>query len=108
MSAPSSAAGVIYEVDVDVDAAIADDYRAWLGPHTREILALPGFIDVGIHTQLEPPAAAGRVRLSVRYRVDSLASLEAYVREHAPRLRADAVARFGERFSATRRVLREE
>ncbi|KRD77009.1 DUF4286 family protein [Lysobacter sp. Root983] len=101
-------AGVVYEVNLDLDAAIADDYRAWLGPHTREILALPGFLDARIHTQLDPPAEPGRVRLSVRYRLDRQESLDAYVRDHAPRMRADAVARFGDRFSATRRVLSED
>ena len=39
-----AAGEVIYEVDLDVEAAIADDYRAWLQAHMREILALPGFL----------------------------------------------------------------
>lgn len=101
-------ANVIYEVDLDLDAAIAEDYRAWLGPHTREILALPGFLDARILTRLQPPAEPGRVRLCVQYRLDGLASLDAYLRDHAPRLRAEGQARFGDRFSASRRVLRED
>jgi hypothetical protein len=43
----------------------------------------------------------------VQYRLIDAAALEAYLRDHAPRLRADGVARFGERFRAQRRVLRE-
>lgn len=101
-------AGVLYEVNLDLDAAVADDYRAWLGPHTREILALPGFLGARIHTQVEPPAESGRVRLCVQYRLDGMASLDAYLRDHAPRLRTEGQARFGDRFSASRRVLRED
>jgi len=96
---------LIYEVNIEVDAAIEDDYRSWLRAHVAEILALPGFIDAQLFDVLEPPPADGRVALCVHYRLGDAAALEAYLREHAPRLRAEGVARFGGRFSAARRVL---
>ena len=96
---------LIYEVNIEVDAAIEDDYRSWLRAHVAEILALPGFIDAQLFDVLEPPPADGRVALCMHYRLDDAAALEAYLREHAPRLRAEGVARFGGRFSAARRVL---
>ena len=34
---------VIYEVNIEVDAAAHDEYRLWLRDHIAEILALPGF-----------------------------------------------------------------
>ena len=37
---------VIYEVNLTVDAEIADDYAAWLGPHIKEILEVDGFLSV--------------------------------------------------------------
>jgi antibiotic biosynthesis monooxygenase (ABM) superfamily enzyme len=97
---------VIYEVNIEVDAAAHDDYRAWLREHIAEILALPGFTGAKVFEVLEPPPSAGRVGLCVQYAVKDREALDDYVRDHAPRLRADGAARFGGRFQASRRVLR--
>lgn len=103
---PASSKPVIYEVNIEVDVAAQDDYRAWLGEHIAEILALPGFTGAKVFEVLEPPASAGRVALCVQYALKHQAAFDDYLREHAPRLRADGMARFGGRFQATRRVLR--
>lgn len=105
MSATASAA-LIYEVNVDLDAAIEGDYRAWLDAHVREILAMPGFTGARIFEVVEPRQDTGRVTLCVQYALRDAAALDAYLRDHALRLRADGVARFGDGFRATRRVLR--
>jgi Domain of unknown function (DUF4286) len=97
---------VIYEVNIEVDAAAHDEYRVWLRDHIAEILALPGFAGAKLFEVQEPPPSAGRVGLCVQYALKDRASLDEYLRDHAPRLRADGVARFGDRFQATRRVLR--
>lgn len=101
-----AAARVVYEVNLDVDASIADDYRAWLEGHIREILALPGFIGARLAQVDDPAAPSGRVALCVQYTLRDAAALDAYLRDHAPRLRAEGQARFDGRFSAQRRVLR--
>lgn len=99
-------APVVYEVNLDVDAAIRDDYLAWLGPHMRELCALPGFVDARWFEVDAPAAEPGRMALCVHYTLRDAAALDAYLREHAPRLRADGEARFGGRFRASRRVLK--
>jgi hypothetical protein len=43
--------------------------------------------------------------LCVQYTLVDASALDAYLREHAPRLRADGVARFGDGFRAHRRIL---
>jgi hypothetical protein len=96
---------IVYEVDVEVDRAIAEAYRAWLTPHVAEIVAMPGFAGATVFERLDPPAPDGRFALCMHYRVRDRASLDAYLRDHAPRLRQDGIARFGGRFDATRRVL---
>lgn len=93
---------ILYEVRLDVDAAVASEYRDWLGAHVREILALPGFVRADI---LSEPRAAGRVGWCVHYWLRDQTALDAYLRDHAPRLRADGLARFPGRFSGERRVL---
>lgn len=107
MNASQAADAVVYEVNVEVDVEIAAAYRAWLRAHIAEILALPGFVDARTFEVLDPAPTAGRIALCVQYRLTGTAALDAYLREHAPRLRADGVARFGERVRAQRRVLRE-
>jgi len=99
-------AGVVYEVTIDLDASIRDAYLDWLGPHMRELCALPGFTDARLFEVDEPGADAGRVSLCAHYLLDDMAALDAYLRDHAPRLRADGEARFGGRFRASRRILR--
>ena len=44
--------------------------------------------------------------LCVQYALKSRELLDAYLRDHAPRLRADGVARFGDRLHTTRRIMR--
>jgi hypothetical protein len=106
----SAAAGIgamslVYEVNLEVDAAIAADYRAWLEDHVAQILALPGFTGARIYEVLEPQPPATLVALCVQYTLRGRDDFDAYLREHAPRMRADGVARFGDRFRAERRVL---
>jgi len=96
---------VIYEVNLAVDAAAADAYAAWLGPHIDEILALPGFISADWWAVEADAEADGRVRWCVQYRVASRTALQEYFDEHADRLRGDGLARFAGRFEATRRIL---
>lgn len=96
---------VVYEVNLELDAAIRADYLAWLHAHVAEICALPGFTGAQLFEVAEPAPTAGRVSLCVQYRLVDAAALEAYLREHAPRLRADGIARFGDRVRAQRRVL---
>lgn len=102
-----TAARVVYEVNLWVDADIAAAYRTWLAAHVREILALPGFLDASVAEVLEPAAADGELALCVRYRLRDRAALEDYFEQHAERLRADGLTRFGGRFRASRRILTE-
>ncbi|MBS0226792.1 MAG: DUF4286 family protein [Proteobacteria bacterium] len=94
---------VVYEVNLDVDAAIADAYLAWLRDHVAEILGLPGFLDARIFAVEDPPP--GRILWCVHYRVRSRAALQDYFDHHAAAMRGDGILRFGDRFSASRRIL---
>jgi hypothetical protein len=97
---------VVYEVNLEVDAAVAEAYAAWLAPHVGEVLAVPGFVSAewwAVEDDDRQPG--GAVRWCVQYRVESRAALQTYFDEHADRLRGDGLDRFGGRFRATRRVL---
>jgi len=96
---------VVYEVSADVDAAIREDYLRWLGPHVAEIVALPGFTGAEVFEVVDP-ALPDMLRVCMRYRLVDEAALQAYLTDHAPRLRADGLARFGDRVRTQRRVMR--
>ena len=98
-------AAVGYEVTLHVDAAIADAYLAWLQGHVAQMKALPGFTGGRAWRVLEPAPAAGEVVFCCLYELRDADALEDYLREHAPRMRADGIHRFGDRFRASRRVL---
>ncbi len=95
---------IIYEVNIFMQRNIENDYREWLVKHIAEILALPGFIDAQCF-DVQEDDKANDVAISVHYQLESQAALDNYFAQHAPRLRAEGVARFGDQFRATRRVL---
>jgi len=97
---------VLYEVNLRVDAGIAEEFDAWLTPHVAEMLTFPGFEKARRWVRLDPPEAeAPSVWWTVHYEVDSMASLQAYFDGPAARMRGDGLTRFGGRFDATRRIL---
>lgn len=96
-------AGIVYEVNLEVDAGIAAAYRDWLADHVREMLGLPGFISAEIFD--EEINAGTTQRWCVHYRLRDRAALQAYFDQHAARMRADGLRRFGDRFRANRRIL---
>lgn len=99
---------IVYAVELELDAALHDEYMAWLREHVREMLELPGFEGAEILTRLEPPAPAARCVLTVHYRLRDRAAWEAYLAEHAPRMREAGLARFGDKVRASRQILRVE
>jgi quinol monooxygenase YgiN len=95
---------VLYEVSIRVTPEASAAYRDWLTAHVAEMLAFEGFTRAEVFE--DDPDADGAARLVVHYHVRDVAALDRYLAEDAPRMRADGLARFGDRFTATRRILR--
>lgn len=96
---------IVYEVTLTVQRRVERDYRAWLDAHVRAILALPGFVGATVFERDDPPPPADAFVVCVHYRLTGPAAFADYLREHAPRMRADGLARFGDAFRAERRLL---
>jgi len=96
---------ITYEVALQPDPEILGDFEAWLEYHVDEMLALPGFTGASIH-KAEDPETGTALRV-VRYELEDRAALQRYLDEFAPRMRAEGIARFGDRFRATRRIVLE-
>ena len=103
-----SPSGVTYEVELEADAAIEKNFDTWLRDHVADVLQFDGFLSAEIlAADADSPA---RVRRMVRYRLRDRAALDDYLRDHAARMDAQGVERFGGRISTEQRTLasREE
>jgi hypothetical protein len=99
---------VIYEVNLEADAAIEGPFDTWLRDHVADMLQLAGFLSAEVLDDVSAPS--GRIRRTVQYRLRDQAALDRYLRDHAPQMRERGTALFGQRFTAARRTLahREE
>lgn len=96
---------ILYAVELEMDAALRDEYLAWLRGHAAEMRALPGFVGAEIMVPVEPPPPEGRWIVCAHYRLRDWAAWDDYLAIQAARMRAAGQARFGDRVKATRRVL---
>jgi quinol monooxygenase YgiN len=103
----SYAMSVIYEVNLAVDQEIVAEYRDWLIAHVQEMIALPGFTGARLMETVQDRADTAETVFCTQYELADQAALDEYLRVHAAHMRADGIARFGDRFRSTRRVLRD-
>lgn len=79
------------------DAAVRDEFVAWLttGGHIADVIAA-GALDgqVVLMDDGSSSSSSSSFRVEARYHFASRAAFDAYIAEHAPRLRADGLARF--------------
>ena len=92
---------VIYEVNLEIDQSIYAEYIPWLEKHIQDILILPGFIKALL---VKDKNASNQV--SVQYHLESEASLDNYLKNFAPLMRADGINKFKDKFTASRRILK--
>jgi hypothetical protein len=88
---------VTYEVTATVDAARVAEYETYMRRHVPDVVATGCFAAACLEK-----AAPGRYR--VQYGALSQADLDRYLRDHAPRLRADFAEHFPQGVELTREV----
>lgn len=96
---------MVYEVNLKVDAAIAGEYGKWLKKHIDEMLTFDGFLSCDWYS-IEDENIEDKVLWTIHYHVGSFENLENYFDNHAEKMRSEAMSLFKNRFSATRRILR--
>ncbi|WP_257263300.1 DUF4286 family protein [Endozoicomonas sp. ONNA2] len=102
---------IIYEVNCLVDSDIVNEFRAWLKPHIEAVLKAEGFHSAEILSLMADDQLTARpysTGFSIRYRVSGQSALDHYLTHLAPELRREGVDRFGDQFTAYRRVLKED
>lgn len=96
--------GPVYEVTLEIDREVADDVEGWLAGHVDDMLAVPGIIEAKTYALEDSDERVRRVTL---YHFESDAHLARYLEGPAKALRQSTTDRFGECFTAHRRVLRD-
>lgn len=97
----------IYNVTVNIDTAVHDDWLQWMKTvHIPDVLATGIFLDNRL-CQVMVDEEQG-ITYSIQYRLEKLEDLDRYQQEHAPRLQAEHSARYRDKFVAFRTILRIE
>jgi hypothetical protein len=95
---------IIYNVTVSIDADMHDAWMEWMtGTHIADVLATGLFTQARMHRVLAEEDSGPTY--AIQYTAPDMAHYERYRDEHAPRLQAEAHARFGGRFHAFRTLL---
>lgn len=95
---------VIYEVNLDINNEIFENFKVWLFAHVKEMVQFKGFLEAKI--LLENNEIKESQKITCCYLLDSQENLDNYLKNHAPAMRQDGINKFGNKFSATRRILK--
>lgn len=90
----------IYEVNLNVESAIQQDYLVWLKAHIKEMLALPCFHKAALFEDENG-------QWVVQYHAHTRQAIDEYLQSYAKKMRGDGTNRFAGQFQATRRILSE-
>ena len=95
---------IIYNVTINVDESIHDEWLSWIKEHIPQVLATGKFSEAKL-TKVLVEEDKGGVTYSIQYRAHSREALDNYYRDHAERLRQKGSARFADKMLAFRTEL---
>lgn len=97
---------IIYELNLDTDPGIGDDFEPWLRQHTSAMLELAGFRSATLYC-VESAEDAEHRHYCIHFLLESHAALEQSINEHAAQTRRVGTERFGDQLAIHHRVLTE-
>jgi len=96
---------VIYNVTINVESFIHDEWFEWMkNTHIPEVLATGMFIDAKMLKLLDPHPEEG-VTYAIQYTLDSMEKLDKYKKDFAPALQKKTADKYAGQFHAFRSVL---
>jgi len=95
---------IIYNVTINVDESIHEEWLNWIKEHIPKVLATGKFKEAKL-TKVLVEEELGGFTYSVQYRAFSRESLDAYYEEDAERLRNDGQKKFADKMLAFRTEL---
>jgi len=94
----------IYNVTVNIDDSVHDEWLKWIKEHIPQVLATGKFKNAKLTKVLVDEEMGGQT-YSIQYRSYSREALDAYYREDADKLKADGLKRFADKMLAFRTEL---
>lgn len=95
---------IIYNVTLNIDESIHEEWLSWIKEHIPQVLATGKFKKAKL-TKVLVEEELGGVTYSVQYTAFSRESLDAYYREDAERLRQEGLKLFADKMLAFRTEL---
>lgn len=95
---------IIYNVTINVDESIHDEWLIWIKEHIPKVLATGKFTEAKL-TKVLVEEDMGGTTYSVQYRAKSREALDAYYKEDAKKLRAEGLKKFADKMLAFRTEL---
>lgn len=94
----------IYNVTVNIDESIHDEWLLWIKEHIPQVLST-GKFEKAILTKVLVEEDMGGQTYSIQYRSYSREALDAYYREDAEKLRTEGLKKFADKMLAFRTEL---
>ena len=94
----------IYNVTVNIDESIHDEWLKWIKEHIPQVLAT-GKFEKATLTKVLVEEDMGGLTYSIQYKSYSREALDAYYRDDADKLRNDGLKRFADKSLAFRTEL---
>lgn len=95
---------IIYNVTINIDDSVHQEWLKWIKEHIPQVLAT-GKFDKATLTKVLVDEEMGGQTYSVQYRSYSREALDAYYQDDAERLRQDGMQRFADKMLAFRTEL---
>lgn len=95
----------IYNVTINVEESILEDWLQWIRPHILEVLKTGKFVSAKFTQVLIEEEMGGRT-FSIQYTAKSMEDIQAYYKEDADRLRQDGLKKFADKCLAFRTELK--
>jgi Domain of unknown function (DUF4286) len=95
---------IIYNITINVDQSIHEEWLTWIKDHIPQVLATGKFTEAKL-TKVLVEEEMGGTTYSVQYRATSRGTLDAYYREDAEKLKQVSFIKFGDKALAFRTEL---
>jgi len=95
---------IIYNVTINIDESVHDEWLKWMKEHIPEVLGTGKFTEAKL-TRVLVEEEKGGVTYSIQYRAKSREALDRYYAEDANRLRGDGLKKFADKMLAFRTEL---
>jgi hypothetical protein len=95
----------IYNVTINIDGSVHEEWLSWIQDHIQDVLATGSFVAAKL-TQVLVEEEMGGITYSVQYTANSREDLNEYYTIYAPKLRNESMQKFADKMISFRTELK--